>query len=67
MANLNSFLKTKGYGDVEIEALFSKYDVDGDRCLNEEEQRNMLKDLSEQNDELKEAYKVLDQAQATNE
>ncbi|RNA43788.1 polycystic kidney disease 2-like 1 [Brachionus plicatilis] len=55
-------LRTKGYGDVEIETLFSKYDVDGDRCLNEIEQKNMFKDLSEQNDELKEAYMVLEQA-----
>jgi polycystin 2 len=54
-------LRTKGYGDIEIEALFSKYDLDGDRCLNEEEQKNMLKDLAEQNEELKLAYLQLDQ------
>ena len=57
--------KAKGYGDTEIETLFAKYDMDGDRVLNEEEQKNMLKDLAEQNDELKKAYMALDQAKAT--
>ncbi len=57
-------LREKGYSDVEIEALFAKYDQDGDRCLNEEEQKNMLKELMAQNDELKEAYMMLEKAQA---
>lgn len=34
--------------------------MDGDRVLNEEEQLNMMKDLAEQNDELKAAYSVLE-------
>ena len=56
-------MKAKGYGDVEIEALFSKYDYDGDKCLNEIEQKNMLKELSEENDELKKAYMALEKAE----
>lgn len=55
--------QSKGYGDVEIETLFAKYDVDGDRCLNEAEQMAMLKDLAEQNDEIKHAYKIICHAQ----
>ena len=53
-------IQAKGYGDVEIETLFSKYDHDGDRCLNEIEQKNMLKELSEENEELKEAYNAIE-------
>ena len=53
-------LRAKGYADVEIEALFAKYDLDGDRVLNEEEQQNMMKDLAEQNEELKEAFAVIE-------
>ena len=56
--------KPKGYSDLEIEALFAKYDLDGDRCLNEEEQKNMLKELSAQNEELKNAYLELEKAEA---
>jgi len=59
-----SIQKSKGYDDVEIETLFAKYDMDGDRCLNQEEQKNMLKDLCKQNDDLKQAYLMLDQASA---
>ena len=39
------------------------YDYDGGHFLNEIEQLNMVKDLSEQNDELKEAYKTLEKEQ----
>jgi hypothetical protein len=53
-------LRAKGYVDIEIEALFAKYDLDGDRVLNEEEQKNMMKDLAEQNEELKQAYAVIE-------
>ena len=42
--------------------MFAKYDVDGDHVLNEEEQKNMMKDLAEQNEELKRAYIVLDKS-----
>ena len=38
----------RGYADGEIEALFAKYDIDGDRVLDMEEQRRMLEDLSDQ-------------------
>ena len=31
-------LKARGYAEAEIEAVFAKYDVDGDRVLDEEEQ-----------------------------
>lgn len=42
------FFCSRGYADGEIEALFAKYDIDGDRVLDEEEQRKMLSDLSDQ-------------------
>ena len=54
-------LRAKGYADIEIETLFAKYDLDGDRVLNEEEQKNMMKDLAEQNEELKEAIAELEE------
>lgn len=38
----------RGYADGEIEAMFARYDVDGDRVLDEEEQRRMQADLFEQ-------------------
>ena len=57
-------IKVKGYSDLEIEAFFSKYDFDGDKCLNEEEQKNMLKDLAKQNYELKNAYREIEKVDA---
>ena len=36
---------SRGYADCEIEAMFAKYDIDGDRILDEEEQRRMQADL----------------------
>ncbi|PAA74536.1 hypothetical protein BOX15_Mlig010261g2, partial [Macrostomum lignano] len=43
-----SELKARGYADGEIEALFSKYDQDGDRVLDEREQRAMTSELEGQ-------------------
>ena len=42
------FCCSRGYADGEIEALFAKYDIDGDRVLDEDEQRKMLSDLNDQ-------------------
>lgn len=39
---------SRGYADGEIEALFAKYDIDGDRVLDEEEQKRMQADLNDQ-------------------
>lgn len=39
---------SRGYADGEIEAMFAKYDIDGDRVLDEVEQRRMQADLFEQ-------------------
>lgn len=41
-------LKTRGYAEAEIEAVFAKYDLDGDRILDEDEQRRMQADLEGQ-------------------
>nr|AKN21727.1 PKD2-1 [Schmidtea mediterranea] len=38
-------LQSRGYADVEIQALFMRYDSDGDRTLDYEERRVMLQDL----------------------
>ena len=38
----------RGHADAEIEAVFAKYDLDGDRVLNEDEQRKMHEDLEGQ-------------------
>ncbi|XP_045214865.1 polycystic kidney disease 2-like 1 protein isoform X3 [Mercenaria mercenaria] len=53
-------LKTRGYADGEIEALFAKYDIDGDRVLDEDEQKKMQADLNDQRDALKKEYDELD-------
>ncbi|XP_060603024.1 polycystin-2-like protein 1 isoform X2 [Ruditapes philippinarum] len=53
-------LKTRGYADGEIEALFAKYDMDGDRVLDKDEQRKMQADLAHQRDALKKEYDELD-------
>lgn len=55
-------LRAKGYTDVEIETLFSRYDLDGDHVLNEQEQKNMMKDLASQNEQLREAMEALEDA-----
>ncbi|KAK7507557.1 hypothetical protein BaRGS_00001492 [Batillaria attramentaria] len=53
-------LKTRGYADGEIEAMFAKYDRDGDRVLDEEEQRRMQADLFEQKAALNKEYDELE-------
>lgn len=42
------FLLRRGYSDQEIEAMFAKYDMDGDRVLDSEEQRNVQMDIDGQ-------------------
>ena len=39
---------SRGHADAEIEAVFAKYDLDGDRILDEEEQKKMQEDLEGQ-------------------
>lgn len=53
-------LRSKGYSDVEIETLFARYDLDGDRVLNQEEQLNMMKDLADQNEQLRDAMEAME-------
>ena len=48
VCTLVCFCCRRGYADGEIEAMFARYDVDGDRVLDEEEQRRMQADLFEQ-------------------
>jgi len=55
-------LKNRGHADAEIEAVFAKYDVDGDRCLNEEEQIKMQEDLEGQKEELNEEIEEVERA-----
>ncbi|XP_046350413.1 polycystin-2-like isoform X1 [Haliotis rufescens] len=54
-------LKTRGYADGEIEAMFAKYDIDGDRVLDEDEQRRMHADLTEQKNALNKEYDELEE------
>jgi polycystin 2 len=49
-------LKTRGYADAEIEAVFAKYDADGDRVLDSAEQRHMHADLEGQKDALSKEF-----------
>jgi len=55
-------LKALGHADAEIEAVFAKYDVDGDRILNEDEQRRMQEDLEGQKAELNEEIEEVERA-----
>lgn len=48
IANLFSFFYSRGHADAEIEAVFAKYDLDGDRVLNAKEVRGMNEDLEGQ-------------------
>jgi hypothetical protein len=49
-------MRQRGYADAEIEAVFAKYDVDGDRGLSADEQIRMQKDLNKQQTELDTEY-----------
>ena len=46
--NIESCTCSRGYAEAEIEAVFAKYDLDGDRVLDEDEQRKMQADLEGQ-------------------
>lgn len=56
-----SDLKAKGYAEAEIEAVFSKYDLDGDRILDETEKGNMEADLKGQHNALDREYDQLEE------
>lgn len=55
-------LKTRGYADAEIENLFAKYDRDGDRVLDQHEQKIMKEDLEKQSHALNKEYDHLEKA-----
>lgn len=55
-------LKSLGHADAEIEAVFAKYDLDGDRILNEIEQKKMQEDLEGQKAELNEEIEEVERA-----
>jgi polycystin 2 len=56
-------LKCRGHADAEIEAVFAKYDVDGDRILDAEEQMKMAADLEGQKTDLNNQLAELEEAQ----
>ncbi|XP_071808292.1 polycystin-2-like protein 1 isoform X3 [Asterias amurensis] len=58
-------LKCRGHADAEIEAVFAKYDVDGDRILDAEEQMKMAADLEGQKTDLNNQLAELEEAQIT--
>lgn len=39
---------SKGFEDKEIDSMFKRYDVDGDNCLDVDEQDKMRKDLEDE-------------------
>ena len=41
-------LYSRGHADFEIEAMFAKYDKDGDRVLNSDEVDQMFEELDEE-------------------
>ena len=43
-------MKSRGYAEEEIETMFAKYDTNGDRVLDEAEQRALTNDLLQQNE-----------------
>jgi len=52
-------LKMRGIPDAEIEAVFAKYDQDGDLVLSEAEQRKMHADLEKQRNDLRDELEVM--------
>nr|XP_054773331.1 polycystin-2-like [Lytechinus pictus] len=54
----------RGHADAEIEAVFAKYDVDGDRVLDAEEQMKMAHDLEGQKTDLNNQLAELEDAKA---
>jgi len=56
-------LKLRGYSEEEVEAAFAKYDLDGDKVLNEEEQRKMQDDLEGQRATLAREFSELEARQ----
>ena len=57
-------MKARGYTDAEIETVFSRYDVDGDRVLRDSEQRRFQADLNAQENNLDMDIKDLSESQA---
>ncbi|XP_066304092.1 polycystin-2-like protein 1 isoform X2 [Branchiostoma lanceolatum] len=55
-------LKARGHADAEIEAVFAKYDIDGDRVLDPEEQKKMQADLEGQKQELSDEIEDVEKA-----
>lgn len=51
------FLKKKGYSEIEIETIFSRYDKDADKKLNEIERLKLVKDIAKAKNNLKDEYK----------
>jgi polycystin 2 len=45
-------MKSRGYAEEEIETMFAKYDSDGDRILDENEQQALSNDLTKQKDDI---------------
>ena len=56
-------MKARGYTDVEIENVFSRYDTDGDRVLRDSEQRRFKADLVAQENNLDMDYQDLNNSQ----
>ncbi len=50
-------LKKKGYADMEIEALFSRYDKDSDHRLNEMEKLKLVRDITKARKNITEEFK----------
>ncbi|CAF4647113.1 unnamed protein product, partial [Rotaria magnacalcarata] len=46
-------MKSRGYAEEEIETIFAKYDFNGDRILDQNEQRALSNDLLRQNDDVR--------------
>lgn len=53
-------LKKRGHADAEIEAVFAKYDVDGDRVLNKKEMTEMNDQMEDQLEEIDEEMKEVE-------
>ena len=58
-------MKNRGYTDVEIENVFSRYDTDGDRVLHDSEQRRFKADLIAQENNLDMDIQGLNNPQTT--
>lgn len=58
-------MQKKGYADMEIEALFSRYDKDCDKKLNEVEKIKLVRDIARARNHISDEFKNFKETRQT--